>query len=147
MKPEQLYYEDIRIGDDLHPLVEYPTTMQLVKFAAASNDYYQVHYDRGFAEDNGLKDVIVQGWLVLSFIGRMVTGWMGESGKLVQLGGEYRQIMYVNEELFCYGRVAGKRQESGKNLVELDAWVENLDGIKTLTGSATVELPGNYSDT
>ena len=126
--PEKLYYEDICMGDELPPLVEYPTTMQLVKYAAASNNYYQVHYDKDFAREAGLQDVLVQGCLGLAFLGKMISGWMGESGKLVRLGGQYREMMYVHEEIFCYGRVEGKRKERGHDLVDIRIWTENPDG-------------------
>ena len=53
-----------------------PTTMQLVKYAGASGDYYQIHYDKDFALASGLPGVIVQGWLALAFLGQLVTDWM-----------------------------------------------------------------------
>ena len=51
---ETTYYEDIEAGSEIPTLVKYPTTMQLVKYAGASGDYYQIHYDKDFAMANGL---------------------------------------------------------------------------------------------
>jgi acyl dehydratase len=138
---EQLYYEEVSEGQELPVLVEYPTTMQLVKYAAASGDYYQIHYDKDFAVSNGLPGVIVHGWLALSFLGKMVTKWMGEKGELKKIGGSYRGMNRVHEDLFCYGKVTKKYQEEGGNLVKLDIWVENPKGEKTVTGNAVVSLP------
>ena len=87
---ESVFYEDIEVGSEIPALVKCPTTMQLVKFAGASGDYYPIHYDKDFAQANGLPGVIVHGWLTLSFLGQMITDWMGESGTLVKLGGSYR---------------------------------------------------------
>ena len=64
---ELIFYEDIEVGSELPALVKCPTTMQLVKFAGASGDYYQIHYDKDFAQANGLPGVIAHGWLALSF--------------------------------------------------------------------------------
>ena len=60
---EQVFYEDVEVGSEIPALVKYPTTMQLVKFAGATGDYYQIHYDKDFAQASGLSGVIVHGWL------------------------------------------------------------------------------------
>jgi acyl dehydratase len=137
----QLYYEEIEVGAEIPALVKYPTTMQLVKYAAASGDYYQIHYDKDFALANGLPGVIVHGWLALSFLGQMVTDWMGEQGRLLKLSGSYRGINRVNEDIICNGRVTKKYTEDGKGLVRLEIWAENPAGEKTVTGTAVIALP------
>ncbi len=138
---EQVYYEDIEAGSEIPALVKYPTTMQLVKYAGASGDYYQIHYDKDFARANGLPGVIVHGWLALSFLGQMVTDWLGEKGALVKLGGSYRGMNAVHEDIICNGRVTRKYVEDGRNLARLEIWAENPQGDKTVTGSAVVTLP------
>ena len=138
---EQLYYEDISEGMEVPALVKYPTTMQLVKYAAASTDYYQIHYDKDFALSMGLPGIIVHGWLALAFLGEMVTGWIGEKGELLKLGGSYRGMNKVHEDLFCKGKVTKKYSENGKNCARLEIWVENPQGDKTVTGNAVIALP------
>jgi acyl dehydratase len=115
--------------------------MQLVKFAGASGDYYQIHYDKDIAQANGLKGVIVHGWLGLSFLGKMITDWIGEQGELLKLGGSYRGMNNVHEELFCNGKVNKKYEENGKYCAKIEIWVENPEGEKTITGTAVVALP------
>jgi acyl dehydratase len=139
--PAAVYYEDIEVGSEIPALVKYPTTMQLVKFAGASGDYYQIHYDKDFALANGLPGVIVHGWLTLSFLGQMVTDWLGGGGTLLKLDGSYKGMNNAHEEIFCYGTVKRKYEEDGKYCVQLDIWAENPAGDKTVTGSATVALP------
>jgi len=136
-----MYYEDITEGTELPALVKYPTTMQLVKYAGASGDYYQIHYDKDFALANGLPGVIVHGWLTLAFLGQMLTDWMGEKGTLVRLNGSYRGMNKVHEDIICNGKVAKKYIEDGRNIARLEIWAENPQGEKTVTGSAVVELP------
>ena len=138
---EQVYYEDIDTGAELPPLVKFPTTMQLVQYAGASGDYYQIHYDQDFARASGLPGVIVHGWLALSFLGQLVTDWMGEAGTLQKISGSYRGMNNVAEDIFCYGKVAKKYQEEGRNLVRVEIWAENSQGEKTVTGAAVVALP------
>ena len=138
---ETVYYEDIEVGSEVPALVKCTTTMQLVKFAGASGDYYQIHYDKDFALANGLPGVIVHGWLTLSFLGQMITDWIGENGTLVKLDGSYRGMNMVGEEIFCYGRVKRKYVEDDKNLARIEIWAENPQGDRTVSGSATVTLP------
>jgi acyl dehydratase len=138
---EQVYYEDIEVGSELPGLVKYPTTTQLVKYAGASGDFYQIHYDKDFAVASGLPGVIVHGWLTLAFLGQMMTDWLGDSGTLVKLNGSYRGINKVNEDITCNGKVVKKYIEEGRQLARLEIWAENPQGEKTVTGNAVVELP------
>ena len=137
----QVFYEDIEAGSEIPPMVKHPTTMQLVKFAGASGDYYQIHYDKDFAQANGLPGVIVHGWLTLSFLGQLVTDWIGEGGTLVKLGGNYRGILFPGEDVVCRGTVTRKYIEEGKHFVEARIWAENPKGERTTPGSALVILP------
>ena len=49
MSKQQLYYDDVQVGDALPPLIKNPTTRQLVQYAGASGDYSEIHYDHHFA--------------------------------------------------------------------------------------------------
>ena len=42
MSPQPVYYDDVQVGDAIPSLVKNPTTRQLVKYAGASGDYYEV---------------------------------------------------------------------------------------------------------
>ena len=138
---EQVYYEDIAEGGEVPGLVKYPTTMQLVKYAGASGDYYQIHYDKDFALAIGLPGVIVHGWLALSFLGQLLTDWLGEAGTLVKLSGSYRGMNKVAEDIICHGKVTKKYTEDSKNCARVEVWAENPQGDKTVTGTAVVTLP------
>jgi hydroxyacyl-ACP dehydratase HTD2-like protein with hotdog domain len=138
---KQLYFEDITEGTEVPALVKYPTTMQLVKYAAASGDFYQIHYDKDFALASGLPGIIVHGWLALAFLGEMVTGWIGDKGMVLKLNGSYRGMNRVHEDLICNGKVTKKYTENGQNYAKLDIWVENPQGDKTVTGNAVIALP------
>ena len=55
---DQVYIEDVKVGDEIPKLVKNCNTMQLVMWAAGSGDYYQIHYDKDFANLMGLPGVI-----------------------------------------------------------------------------------------
>ena len=138
---EQVYWDDVQEGAELPSVVKNPTTQQLVKYAGASGDYYQIHYDKDFAKNNDLEDVILHGALKNAFLGHLVTKWMGEQGDLKRLACQYRGMDIPGTPVTAKGVVTRKYQEQGANLVDCEIWLENKDGEKTTPGSATVALP------
>ena len=138
---EQVYWDDVQEGTELPDLVKNPTTQQLVKYAGASGDYYQIHYDKNFAMNNELDDVILHGALKNAFLGHLVTKWMGPQGDLKRLACRYRGMDIPGTPVTAKGVVTRKYQEQGANLVDCEIWLENKDGEKTTPGSATVALP------
>jgi hypothetical protein len=59
----QPYFEDIKDGQEIPKVVLNCTSQQLVYWAAGSGDYYQIHYDKDFAQNTGLKERITHGAL------------------------------------------------------------------------------------
>ena len=138
---EQVYWDDVTEGMELSSMVKNPTTQQLVKYAGASGDYYQIHYDKDFAQGTGLDGVILHGALKNAFLGQFMTDWMGPSGTLKRLACQYRGMDFPEQAITAKGTVTRKYREQGKNLVDCTIWLENLEGQKTTPGSATVALP------
>ena len=138
---EQLYWDEVQEGTELPPVVKNPTTQQLVKYAGASGDYYQIHYDKDFAKNNDLENVILHGALKNAFLGHLVTKWMGPDGDLKRLACQYRGMDIPGTPVTAKGVVTRKYQEQGANLVDCEIWLENKDGERTTPGSATVALP------
>ena len=138
---EQVYWDDVEEGEELPPMVKNPTTQQLVKYAGASGDYYQIHYDKDFAVNNDLDNVILHGALKNAFLGHLVTKWMGPEGDLKRLACQYRGMDIPGTPVTAKGVVTRKYQEKGANLVDCEIWLENQGGEKTTPGSATVALP------
>lgn len=138
---EQRFWDDVRVDDLLPVLEKLPTTRQLVQYAGASGDFYEIHYDKDFAFNTGLDGVIVHGALKSAFLGQLVTDWMGEKGTIKRLVVQYRGMDVPNQQLTCTGRVSRKYIEDGHHLVDCEIWIKNPDDKKTTPGSATVILP------
>jgi len=138
---KQLYYEDVAVGDEITSLVKQPTTCQLVMWAGASGDYNPIHYDKDFAQSQGLAGVIVHGQLVACFLGQLITDWIGEQGMVKRFSCSYRSMNFPGDVLTCKGKVTKKYVETGKHYVGCDIWAENPKGEKTVPGRATVILP------
>src|SRR4030042_2457807 len=78
---------------------------------------------------------------LLSFLGQMITDWLGEKGTLVKLSGSYRGMNKVHEDIICNGKVTKKYAEEGRNCARVEIWAGNPQGEKTVTGTAVVTLP------
>jgi acyl dehydratase len=138
---KQVYYEDVEEGKEIPQLVKNPTTQQLVKWAGASGDYYQIHYDKDFALAAGLPGVIVHGRLKSSFLGQLLSDWVGEEGWVKKISVQHRGMDFPGEQLTCKGTVTKKYIQDGEHIVELEIWTENPRGEKTAPATATVLLP------
>ncbi len=137
----QVYFEDVNEGEEIPKLVKNCSTQQLVLWAAGSGDFYQIHYDKDFAQSTGLKGLIVHGALKHAFLGQLVHDWAGEGGVIKRFGCQYRAMDDANQEIVCRGVVMKKYREDDQHLVELDVWTENPQGQKTSPGTAVVTLP------
>ena len=138
---DQLYFEDISQGQEVTTLTQHCDSQRLVYWAAGSGDFYQIHYDKDFAQRTGLPDRIVHGALKHALLGRMLHEWVGAQGSVKRVACQYRGMDMVDKDVICKGAITGKRSENGENLVDLEIWTETPDGKKTTPGTATVALP------
>ena len=139
--PEQIRWDDVSEGTEIGPVMRHPDTQQLVKYAGASGDYYQIHYDKDFAQGTGLEDVIIHGALKNAFLGSLVTDWMGPQGNLRRLSCQYRGMDIPGRPITARGIVTDKYESNGEYLVNCEIWLENEQGQRTTPGRATVSLP------
>jgi acyl dehydratase len=137
----QVYFEEVNEGDEIPKLTKNCSTQQLVLWAAASGDFYQIHYDKDFAQSTGLKGLIVHGALKNAFLGQLLHDWAGGEGRIKKFGCQYRGMDEPNQDIVCRGVVTKKYSEGDQHFVELDIWTENPQGQKTTPGTATVTLP------
>lgn len=133
-------YDEVSVGDELLELVKLPDREQLVKYAAGSGDFNPLHYDPEFPQARAVGDNLVHGRLKYAALGQLVSDWLAHSGQLVSFSAKYRGMDFRGAKFVCRGRVAAKREEAGRRLVDLELWTEAADGTTTTTGTATVAL-------
>jgi acyl dehydratase len=137
----QVYIEDVQPGDQIPELVKNCSSRQLVMWAAASGDFYEIHYDLEYARSNGLTGLVVHGALKNAFLGQLLHDWVAPGGRIVRYGCSYRGMDYPGEDLRCRGTVTKVEQRDGEHLAELNIWVENARQEVTTPGTAVVALP------
>tara|TARA_B100001029_G_scaffold161112_1_gene149614 strand:- start:118 stop:552 length:435 start_codon:yes stop_codon:yes gene_type:complete len=141
MSKETLYWDDVEETSEVTPLPKNASSQLLVKYAGASGDFYQIHYDVEFAKNNNLPGIIIHGALKNAWLGQLMTDWIGDTGMLRKLSCQYRAMDIPNEDLVCKGIVTKKYKDGDHHLLDCDIWLENSKGDKTTPGTATVELP------
>jgi len=129
---------NVTVGDEIPELVKHPTTRQLVQYAGAQGDFYEIHYDQDYARSVALPGVILHGLLKAAFLGQLITDWLGDGGTLESFEVSYRGIDQPGRPYRCRGKVT---KADGRH-VELEVWGEDPDGHRTTVGSATVEMRG-----
>ena len=141
MKYSLVYFDDVKVGDELPPLVKGPIEqIQLTRYAGASGDFNPIHQDDEFAKAAGMGGVFAHGMLSMGFVGQLVTDWAGPAA-VRRLGVRFAAIVRLKDVITCRGRVLGKSSKDDVNLVDLEIWAENQKGEKVVTGKATVSLP------
>ena len=99
----------VEVGQELPELVKHPTTRQLVQYAGAQGDFYEIHYDQAYAQSVALPGVILHGLLKAAFLGQLITDWLGEDGTLKAFEVSYRGVDMPGHPYRCRGPSPGSK--------------------------------------
>ena len=103
------------------------------------------HWEPDFARETGLPGCYDYGPQRVSWLGTLLTNWMGDDGWLKGLSVRVRRFNITGDLPWLRGRVAGKSVSGGEHMVACDVWAENRRGEVTASGRATVLLPSKGS--
>ncbi|MBO9397768.1 MaoC family dehydratase [Shimia sp. R9_2] len=127
-----------QVGDHLPPLTFGPISRKtLALYAGASADHNPIHIDLDFAREAGMDDVFAHGMLSMAQLGRLVTGWAGQS-RLRGLSSRFTAITPVGATVTCTGTVSDRLEQHGRVLLTLALAAHIDDGTRTLRGEAKV---------
>ena len=139
----QLYFEDVRPGDLLPGLSKGPiTTVHLVRWSAAMENWHKIHYDAKFAvEHDKLPGLLVNGSFKQQFIMQLLKDWAGLAGWAWKARFRFRAMDLVGSTLDVWARVRDTIRLDGYGLVDLELALRNQEGKDTTTGEGVVALP------
>lgn len=139
----EMFYEDIRVGDEMPELVKGPLLkLQHVMYAGASGDFNPLHTDDDFARAVGMKDgVIAHGMLIMGFAGQAITGWVPKK-YLKKFGVRFSGMTKPGSTIRITGRVTDKRVEHGENIICCEVVARDETEDVKLTGHFEASLPG-----
>lgn len=102
------------------------------------------HTESKMARDVGMPGGYDVGPQRISWMGQLMTNWMGDDGFLRRLNVSIRRPNIFGDVSWCRAQVMDKRIEDGCGLVDLEIWVENQLGEITAKGQAIVSLPRKH---
>ena len=142
MTGQQMFYDDVGVGEEIPTLAVTVDETQLFFYSAATYNGHRIHYDKEWARTvEGYDDVLVQGPLQAALLARAIGDWIGGRGRLVSFAVQNRAIAYPGQQLTFGGTVTGKRLAGDRaGLVDLDI-AGRRDDTVLMPGTATVELP------
>jgi len=169
------FWEDVTPGENLTPIVRGPlTSEEVIQFLGATSPslgfrrflrFRKRHPEAAFLdEDTGswesweasmLRDDVAQtfgfpfahdsGIDRISWLGNLLTNWMGDQGTLKTLSIRLALPNVYGDVTWCRGRVTRKYQQDGQGLCDLEVWCDNQRGQQTALGTATLALPAKAS--
>jgi acyl dehydratase len=141
MGEHKLHFDDVTVGDEAPVLTHKLTRTDLVKYAGASGDFNPMHHDEILAKAAGQPSVFGHGMFSMGLLGSALTDYVGV-GNVQRYQARFARQTWPDEVLSTRIVVAGKREEDGKKLLDLDVTLSNAEGETKVVGVATADLPG-----
>jgi len=138
MPPRKLYFENVRVGDEIPAMAKAPVDrVQLARYAGATGDFHPLHVDEAYAKTLGMPSVYAPSPLGQGFLGQLITDW-ARGAQIRRFSTKFIRLIWPGDTLVCKGRVSDRHGENGKYAIELDVWAENQKGELVLKGAATL---------
>jgi acyl dehydratase len=118
-----------------HPALGIPNTL------GVPEPPERVHWDNDLARAVGVPAAYDYGPERVSWLGNLMTDWIGDDGFLKRLNVQVRRHNIVGDLTSCMGTVRRRWQEGDSRLVEVAVRCENQNSEQTAVGSAVAELP------
>ena len=137
----QLYFEAVKVGDELPPLVKPPVDrLQIARYVGAAQDWNPLSIDEPYAKNAGFPSALAPGMIAMGFLGELVVDWV-RGARLRRFQARFVKIVWPGDVLTARGRVVDRRfEEGGRYAVEIEVWAENQRGELVVRGSATFQL-------
>ena len=136
MGEQVLFYEEVNEGDEAPSRSHELTRTDLVKYAGASGDFNPMHHDEVAAKAAGQPSVFGHGMFSMGLLGSALTDYVGV-GNLTRYQVRFARQTWPDEVLSSKIVVTAKREEDGKQLIDLSVSLANADGENKVVGEAT----------
>jgi hydroxyacyl-ACP dehydratase HTD2-like protein with hotdog domain len=112
--------------------------VQMMMYAAATWNPYQLHWDSDYSRKHGFSDANIAGPMFGAYLIEMLARWAGSQSSLKRLEYINRAMAFPGDTLICKGRALESSRESAENLYDCQVWVENQKRQILVQGSAQV---------
>jgi acyl dehydratase len=101
----------------------------------------RLHWDPAWAQAIGNPMAYDYGVMRENYVYHYLTDWCGDDGWVARQYDEIRKFNYMGDTQIITGEVVDKRQEDGRNLVDVAFRMTNQRQEETVRGAATIALP------
>jgi hypothetical protein len=163
------WWEDVRVGDELQPVVNGPLTLwdQILEIAGLGINVLDMRRTRRLTPEATIRDpetgvwhkiierhlldktarllgdpqAIMIGTMMEHTLGRAITNWMGNDGFLKRTDFHNRVAIPMGDTIFGKGKVIKKYvTNDGEHVVDVACWLESIRGFISTMGVATMGL-------
>ena len=132
--------DDLTVGTTREPFVDAPLTItDFVRYQGASGDMNPIHHDTGFAAKAGYPTPFAVGMLQAGILATYATDWLGAEN-VREFKVQFREQAWPGDVLTYTGKVTGRREEDGEQLVDVELACTRQTGGVHLKGTATFAL-------
>jgi acyl dehydratase len=137
----QLYFEGVKVGDELPPLVKPPVDrLQIARYVGAAADWNPLYIDEPHARASGFPSAFAPGTIGMGFLAELATDWT-RGARLKKIQSRLVKFIWPGDVLTARGRVLERRFEPGDSYtMDLELWAENQRGELVTRGLATYQL-------
>lgn len=107
----------------------------------------RMHWDIEWAKKVGAAERYDYGALRETWLCQLITDWAGDDCWIDSIDVQHRKFNYIGDTTWLRGKVAGKRKEGDRHLVDLEVRCENQRGMITSPARAVVALPSRDAGT
>ncbi len=143
MSGQQVYFDEVQVGQEIPPVVKGPmTTAHIMRWSASMENWHRIHYDKVYAmEHDKLPNVVVNGSWKQHILMQLVKDWAGLQGWAWKVAFQYRDMDLPGDLITAWGKVTKKYEERGLDCVELEIGLKNSRNVESTRGTAVVVLP------
>ena len=137
----QLYFEAVKVGDELPPLVKPPVDrLQIARYVGAAGDWNPLYLDEPHARASGFPSTFAPGTIGMGYLAELAADWT-RGARLKRLQSRLVKFIWPGDVLTARGRVVERRFEAGDAYtIDLEVWAENQRGELVTRGLATYQL-------
>ncbi len=143
MSGQQVYFEDVKVGQTIPELRKGPmTSAHIMRWSASMENWHRIHFDKTYAvEHDKLPDIMVNGSWKQHVLMQMLKDWAGLEGWAWKVAFQYRGMDIPGDVITAWGKVTKAEERKGLGYVELEIGLKNSRGVESTQGTATVVLP------
>jgi len=126
----------VKVGDELPTFTRETGFANWNRYAAVNDEFVPIHMDDAAGEAAGNGGAFGMGNLQWAYLHNMLRSWVGENGEILSIEVQFRSPNVKGQTVTAKGVVTAVDGD----VISLDVWTEQQEGVKLAPGSAKVKL-------